>query len=68
MRLPVLAKSIVDLFETLMPIFHSLGQRSVNFIYLWVCDEQRWLTARRYDGRVVRVDSQFDVARRRKRH
>lgn len=30
-------------------------------------DEQRWLPLRGYDGRVVRVESQLDVAGRRRR-
>jgi len=59
MRLPVLAKSIAELFKTLMAILHSLSQRSLQ-----VFDEECWLTGRGNDGRVVRIESQLDLAGR----
>jgi len=65
MRLPVLARSIAELFETLMAILNSLNHRSRSLRCLQVFDEERWLTRRGYDGRIVRIVSQLDVAGRR---
>jgi hypothetical protein len=60
---PVLAKSITDLFETLMAI-HLLNHRSKSLRCFQVFVEQRRLTGRSYDDR-VRVEYQIDVAARR---
>jgi len=65
MRLRVLAKGITELFETFMPILHSLRHCSRSLKCLQVFDEQRWLTVRGYDGREVRIESQLFVAGRR---
>jgi hypothetical protein len=61
-RLPVLAKNITDIFETLMAIFHSLNHRSRSLRCLQVFDEERWLTRRGYDGRIILIESHLDVA------
>ena len=53
--LPALVKCMT-LFKT-MTIFYSLGHHSMSLRCLQVFDEQRWLTGRGYDGRIVRVES-----------
>jgi len=57
MGLPALPKSIAEIVETLMVILHPLSHLSTSLRCLQVFDEQRWLTGRGYDGRVVRVES-----------
>jgi hypothetical protein len=57
MDLPALPKSIAELVETLMVIPHPLSHLCTSLSCLQVFDEQRWLTGRGYDGRVVRVES-----------
>jgi len=60
MRLTAEANNIAVLFYMLMAILISLSHRS-----RLVFQEQRWLAGCGYDGCVVRVESQIDVAGRR---
>jgi hypothetical protein len=53
---------MVELFETWMAILQSATAE----IRLQIFDQQRRLAGRGYDGRVVLVESQIDVAGRRK--
>jgi hypothetical protein len=53
-----LAKSIAELFKTLIAIMHSLHHRSKSLSCLQVFDEQRWLMGRGYVSLVVCIESQ----------